>query len=176
MAITDPTDISGLRLWLDATSLTLSSGDPVESWTSSGGIAQTLTQATLSNRPTYVTAAAPSGGPVVRFDGTGDNLVSSQSSVAQTLFYVGTFGGEPGGVMLDGTSNTGRYALASDTGSAALYAYSYPWTLASWSGDRPYPFGVFTHVNDGSGSQARRDGTLEGTDARSMPSGCPMAS
>lgn len=68
-----PSDLPNLHHWLDATSLSLSNGDPVETWSDSGPQGYTATQTNLSFRPTYVTSVL-NGLPVVRFDGFDDRM------------------------------------------------------------------------------------------------------
>lgn len=68
-----PTDIAGLQLWLKADSLSLSDNDPISTWTDSSGNGNNAT-GTLTARPLYKTNIINSL-PVVRFDGSNDNLV-----------------------------------------------------------------------------------------------------
>lgn len=66
----NPEDITGMKLWLKADSITgLSSGDFVSSWTDSSGNDNNALQATDSRRPTYITNVL-NGKPVIRFNGT----------------------------------------------------------------------------------------------------------
>ena len=70
----DITAISDLRMWLKADALSLSDGDPVESWLGSyqvGGVYRSGMQTTASAKPTYV-AGGINGVPTVRFDGSND--------------------------------------------------------------------------------------------------------
>jgi hypothetical protein len=67
-----PTDIAGLKLWLDASQITgLNDGDAVATWSDLSGLANDVTQATASRKPTYKTAIL-NGRAVVRFDGADD--------------------------------------------------------------------------------------------------------
>ncbi len=69
-----PSDITGLRIWLKADAITgLVNNDPVATWTDSSGNGFNVTQATGSKKPLYKTSIL-NGLPVVRFDGTDDEL------------------------------------------------------------------------------------------------------
>src|SRR5690606_8626102 len=155
-AINAPTDISGLVAWHDASTLALADEAPVAAWPTAGGPASTLAQNTSSKRPPFIAGASPNGSPAVRFNGAGHVLTSTlpaPNTPVFTLFYVGSLVGEAGGVMLDGTSSTRRFALGSTTsGSSDLVV----WTnlhekTVSWTGNRPYPYGIFT-INGGEAS------------------------
>lgn len=75
-----PTDISGLKFWVKADSLALSDNDPVSSWTDSSGLGNHATQGTGGAQPTYKTNIQ-NGLPVIRFDGAGDWLEVSDTSI-----------------------------------------------------------------------------------------------
>lgn len=68
-----PPDLANLKAWWKASSLVLSDGDPVATWTDSSGNGFDVTQGTAGFRPTYQTAEL-NGKPVVRFDGSDDVL------------------------------------------------------------------------------------------------------
>jgi hypothetical protein len=86
-----PTDISGLKLWLKADSLSLSDGDAVASWTDSSGNSNAASQGTAANKPTYK-ASIINSLPVVRFDGSNDYLTIARNAglepTACTIFAV----------------------------------------------------------------------------------------
>lgn len=69
-----PLALPSLRLWLDASQLTLNDNDLVQTWTDKSGNGNNVTQATEGNRPTFKTNIV-NGKPVVRFDGT-DNYMT----------------------------------------------------------------------------------------------------
>ena len=83
-----PSDISGLKLWLKATSLSLSDNDPIGTWADSSGLGNDATQGTEANKPTYKTNIL-NGKPVVRFDG-GDSLTGTHGaiSIPYTIFVL----------------------------------------------------------------------------------------
>ncbi|MGD8499063.1 MAG: hypothetical protein PVJ86_00355 [Phycisphaerales bacterium] len=67
-----PTDIAGLKLWLDADAIVgLNDGDPVASWLDQSGQGNHATQAAADQKPLYKTNII-NGKPVVRFDGAND--------------------------------------------------------------------------------------------------------
>lgn len=70
-----PLSISGLKLWLDAGSLSLSDSDPVSSWTDLSGNTNHAVQASGGLQPTFKTGII-NGRPIVRFDGSNDILVA----------------------------------------------------------------------------------------------------
>lgn len=67
-----PNAVTGLVAWYKADALAISNGNPVSSWTDSSGLGNHATQ-NGSSRPTFITNAINSL-PVVRFDGSNDNL------------------------------------------------------------------------------------------------------
>ena len=66
-----PSQISGLKLWLKADSLSLSDGDAVGTWADQSGNANDATQTTAVNKPSFKTNIVNSK-PVIRFDGVND--------------------------------------------------------------------------------------------------------
>ncbi len=78
-----PTDISGIKLWLAANrGLNLSDGDPVGTWPDQSGNGNDATQGTGAAKPTYKTNIL-NGKPIVRFDGTDDNLRTANFGLVQ---------------------------------------------------------------------------------------------
>lgn len=79
-----PSDLSGLKFWVAADSLTgLNDNDPVSTWTDLSGTGNTVTASTTI-RPLYKTNVL-NGKPVLRFDGTDDYMSkASPSSVDNT--------------------------------------------------------------------------------------------
>lgn len=87
-----PTDIAGLKLWIDANTLALSDNDPVATWTDLSGNGNDADQATSGNRPLYKTNIQ-NGKPIIRFDGTDDFLEIANTSIVggeagMTVFIV----------------------------------------------------------------------------------------
>lgn len=87
-----PSDISGLKVWLDADQITgLVNDDPVTTWTDESGTGNDVTEAT--NKPLYKTGGLNSK-PYVYFDGTNDILLKSSptglptGANARTVFVV----------------------------------------------------------------------------------------
>lgn len=74
LSVFSPADIAGLKLWLKADAITgLVDTDPVTTWPDSSGLGNDAGQATAAFKPTYQTNEL-NGKPVVRFDGTDDEL------------------------------------------------------------------------------------------------------
>jgi hypothetical protein len=119
-----PTDIAGLKLWLDASRITgLADGDPVGTWSDLSGNGNDATQATGSKKPTYKTNIFNSK-PVVRFDGVDDFLSFTTSDLpAFTVFLVfkATSKAGFGGPLCLRTATQHGFNLASDEGSASAY-------------------------------------------------------
>jgi len=95
-AITDPTDISGLQLWLDAQDVDgdgNSGNDPADgaslaTWVDKSTNGRDLSQGTAGDQPLYRTNQL-SGYPVVMFDGANDRLSRSGMSMpAREIFAV----------------------------------------------------------------------------------------
>lgn len=78
-----PADIDGLYAWFKADNITASDGDAVTTWTDQSGAGNNVTQATGAAKPIYKTAQI-NGKPVVRFDGTDDELIGTATPSAAT--------------------------------------------------------------------------------------------
>lgn len=90
-----PTDISGLKLWLDASQITgKNDGDSISSWNDFSGNSNHATQSTGSLQPLYKTGIK-NGKPAVLFDGVDDILATGTGLAggAKTIFVVGYFAG-----------------------------------------------------------------------------------
>lgn len=75
----------GLVLWLKADAITgLVDNDPVTTWSDSSGNGNDATQATGDNKPLYKTNIQ-NGLPIVRFDGSNDQLRTPSITLAQPL-------------------------------------------------------------------------------------------
>ena len=156
MAIVDPTDLANLYLWFDADAVTgLTDGDPVASWPRSGGSAAVdLAQATASKQPTYRTGVTPSGGPVLRFDGVNDTLVTPTATFISniTAFFVTSMSAGDNRVLMDGNTiyrSVIGTIQAGDTTEWGLWANEFFYA----SNHRPLPLGVLS---------ARFAGSLDG--------------
>jgi hypothetical protein len=71
----------GLKLWLDASVLTLSNNTAVSSWTDSSGNGYHATQSTGISQPIFKTNII-NGKPIVRYDGTDDFLISPNGAIS----------------------------------------------------------------------------------------------
>jgi hypothetical protein len=86
---TSPSSISGLSLWLKADSIVgLNDGDTVSSWTDQSSYVNNAIQLTANLMPLYKTNIL-NGKPVVRFDGSNDEMAISQGITHGTTFVVG---------------------------------------------------------------------------------------
>ena len=90
---TDPSSLTGLAVWLDASygaGITLVSG-AVSQWNDRSGNGVHFAQSTAGQRPT-VASAAINGKNAILFDGSNDFLVNSSANfAARTLFVVGKY-------------------------------------------------------------------------------------
>lgn len=124
-----PSDISGLKFFFKADSLSLSDGDAIGTWTDSSASGNNLTQATASLKPTYKTNIVNSK-PVVRFDGSNDALnrtAVSWSTDAMMVFVVTKYTASNYGQFVDyGTNGTGEWNVGQQatTGKPNVYRSS----------------------------------------------------
>jgi hypothetical protein len=68
---------SNLHVWLDASQLTLSNGDPVATWADISGNGNDFTQSNASRQPDFSQSGLINGRPSVAFNGTTDFFSSS---------------------------------------------------------------------------------------------------
>ena len=133
-----PSSISGLQLWLDATTGLFdatSGGSPVTTdgatvarWEDQSGSGYHVTQATLASRPVLKTGIRNSKN-AIRFDGSNDGLVSAiiadNNLSAMTCFvvsYVAGFGGNNIGRYFE-RSNQRIWFSNGNQGTNRLYAH-----------------------------------------------------
>ena len=91
-------------LWLKADAITtLNDNDPVAIWADDSGNSYNLTQGTTANQPTYQTNEI-NGKPIIRFDGSNDNLMrkpfSGFATTQITAIVVNKNNGESGDGIL----------------------------------------------------------------------------
>lgn len=134
----NPSWISGLQLWLDASdastlyqssggSAATADGDPVGYWADKSGNARDAVQASGTNKPTLKLGVKNSRNTLL-FDGTNDSLSVSGSasslkflhSADSTVFAVFKYNTLNGGAIIDSmagtTAKTGVYVYATTTG------------------------------------------------------------
>lgn len=75
-----PADIPDLKLWLDASTLVLSDGDPVSSWTDLSGNGNHAVQANALKQPTFKTGGGLD--PTVRFDASAQTVLVAPTPVS----------------------------------------------------------------------------------------------
>lgn len=164
---TDPTNVPGLALWFKADGGTdgVSDADPVSTWTDASGNGRHLT-GTTTTRPLYKLAIAPSGLPVVRFDGVDDNLVTSAFAWSQPVThfvvcqYTAAFDGTHRGIS-DATS--GSYTLLNYRGgSTTMGMYDSGAGLGS-SATTPESWHVWTFTHNSTSSFMRAESSQIGT-------------
>ena len=101
-SITAPTDISGLKLWLDANDLdgdgsaanNPSNGAAVATWVDKSGAGNNATQSTSAKRPTFVTSGLNSK-PTVNFSGSDNSqqmVIGDTSTTTWSFLYNDTTG------------------------------------------------------------------------------------
>lgn len=165
----DPSTVSGLHAWYDATELTgFTDGDPVGTWPDEENTFD-LTQSSSSLQPTYKTGIINSN-PILRFDGSDDYLDVdfTQLSEPWQVFCVGT-------LRISDTSARTMWA-DQDGGDPALFQNGNGnWTLkVGGSSDiengstdtNPH---VHTVLHNGADTAMRRDGTETATGSASEP-------
>lgn len=104
-----PSDISGLKLWLKADAITgLVDGNSVTTWNDSSGLGNNATQSTAANKPTYKTNII-GGYPVVRFDGSNDFLTTPSISIGVFTAFA----------VFKATTSSPVYEQGISTGSAS---------------------------------------------------------
>lgn len=120
-----PADISGLKLWLDASQITgLNDGDAVTTWADLSGNGNDATQATVSKKPLYKTAIQ-NGRPGLLSDGV-DDLLSGSVTAPQPCTVVVVIKGVTNivGSKIFITPNPSRCDLFHNAGAFALFANS----------------------------------------------------
>lgn len=142
-----PLDISGLKLWLDASAITgLNNNDSVTTWADISGNGNDVTQSTGSKKPTYQTNQI-NGLPAVVFDGVDDQLENSMSMAAgaKTLVVIGklsggainyprAFSGKPDTTFLMGCASTGKnLCLIMGNGSGSWNSVAANTPTTSWN-------------------------------------------
>ena len=114
----NPRSLPNLQLWLDATRIAQANNTAVATWSDQSGNGYDATQGGSAARPTFI-ASGLNGLPVVRFDGTDDNLSVPSSTATfkflhsdvSTVFIVAKAGvvADPGvtyGFLHNGTGTT----------------------------------------------------------------------
>ena len=89
-AVFSPADVSGLTLWLDASEgITKDGSNLVSQWDDQSGNSNNVVQATTANKPTWVDSTL-NGLPVIRFDGSNDDLSKSTfaGGAISQAFYI----------------------------------------------------------------------------------------
>ena len=89
-AVFSPADISGLTLWLDSSEgVTKDGSNLVSQWDDQSGNSNNVVQATTANKPIWVDSTL-NGLPVIRFDGTNDDLSKSTftGGAISQAFYI----------------------------------------------------------------------------------------
>lgn len=161
----DPATISGLKLWLKADAgLYQDSGratpatadnDPVWSWADQSGQGRHAT-AEISGRRPLLKTAIQNGMPVVRFDGTDDDLrfttVDLPAFSMYIVFKVNNTGGNYGGPISWAASGQNGFIIAAETSSAVnwqphLIIYNGSSETANKKGPSAYtvPYGFVLH-------------------------------
>jgi hypothetical protein len=117
-----PTDIPGCVLWLNSDSgITKDGSDNISLWSDQSGSHNDFSQSNVLNQPLFVSNQL-NGHPVLRFNGSSDQLINSSLSLSQpyTIFIVAehnpsnsTYLSCPNNFIIDDLSNTlGMYASA----------------------------------------------------------------
>jgi hypothetical protein len=156
----NPKSIAGLSAWfdaLDAASITLN-GSTVSQWLDKSGSGRTLSQASASQQPSYVTSGI-SGKPSLELDGTNHNMSGSSTLISQPFTVYAVVKSDDTAtnrnIMSGGTSGTPPVLAVNSSEFLVLFAGA---NLAATSGDVKTA-SVLTGLFDGSSSAGRRNGT-----------------
>jgi len=145
-----PIEISNLALWLDASSLSLSNGASLSSWTDLSGNNNHAVQGTPGDQPTFNLNVVNSL-PAVNFDGTSDHLAfTSINMQPATIFVVGRYGIAVTAPYLGDDATTG-FAGYSGTGSVFYLSTSASLTVVSAT---PLTFSLYTVDVQASGTNS----------------------
>ena len=160
-----PTDISDLKMWLKADAIEgLGDGEDVATWTDSSGNGNDATEAT--NKPTYETAEI-NGLPVVRFNGTNDEISTAAFGTAltqpNTIFVVYK---DPSGTgteyVYDGLTTSNRHALLVDDTEPTRGCTAYAGVVSEYTTEQNV-WHISTVVYATTSSDVYEDGTAEQT-------------
>ena len=159
MAITDPTDIAGLQLWLDADdagSFTLS-GALVQQWNDKSGNANHFVKGAHNNPPDRVASTLNGRAGVVWASGEG---LSCSTALAETppltVFVVVNVATLGGAVQTIVGRNYGVFYHPGIVGWYFTFGSGYPSSGGTMSAATPY---YFTGVANGASSYARANGS-----------------
>lgn len=179
-----PTDIAGLKQWLDASQIAgLNDGDAVATWSDLSGNAYNATQGTASRRPLYKTNIK-NGRPCVLSDGVDDALYSAVVCSQPFTFYAvakqintppgadvgfltdGDSGGTRRNVMTFGDAGPNQTKLSIFNGAGPLFstsALTTVWCVIAWvqngASTKVYVNGV-EEISGNSGTDAINGMTL----------------
>lgn len=120
-----PTDIPGLKLWLDASQITgLTNGAPVPTWLDMSGNGNNAVQPTVAAQPIYQTGVL-NGLPIVRFDGVDDTIIAPCTVSTTTVFVVVR-------APLLETGINGRTVFSFGSNESYFYDDRSPFPFAPW--------------------------------------------
>ena len=161
-----PTDIASLEVWLKADAIEgLNDGDDVATWADSSGNGNDATEAT--NKPTYETAEI-NGLPVIRFNGTNDEISTAAFGTAltqpNTIFVVYK---DPSGTgseyVYDGVLSTNRHGLLLDGTTPSREVTPYAGASPAGHTTEQNVWHISTIVYSSTSSDVYEDGTAEQT-------------
>ncbi|MDB4710953.1 hypothetical protein OAF16_04410, partial [Flavobacteriales bacterium] len=110
--------INELQIWLDATKISASNGDPISSWSDLSGNGNTFTQVSAPLQPSFNSNSSINSGPAVTFNS--DFLSSSSISSLET--------NQLSWILVSNTSNTStQVLLRSDYSSGANFGSNKLW-------------------------------------------------
>ncbi len=155
-----PTDVAGLAAWYKADSIGQADNTTIASWSSSGGGAAALTQATEANKPLYQTNEL-NGLPGVQVVDATDVLTNALDAGAQpfTVFAVARAATWVGSMDICGqAAGNWRIGFNADANDARIFAGTVLATTTNLLvANTPY---VFTGLFNGVSSALRVNGTL----------------
>ena len=157
---------SGLKLWLRADLGMEVSGTNVSQWNDLSGNANNAAQATSANRPVLVTGEV-NGKPVVRFDGSNDEMAVPRHTSLEpnnvTVVVVGRHTGGGNGTIANVMMKGAAYGFLRMSGTSLrtwVSDYTTKYAAATWSSNT---WNVMMQTYNGSLLGLYQNGTLTGS-------------
>jgi lysophospholipase L1-like esterase len=156
-----PSQITGLKVQLEARSLGLADGAKVVTYTDMSGNSASPTQATAANQPIFQATGGPMGTPTVYFDGASKWMACQYAAALPQPNTIYMACGAPGTgtqSLLDGFSSGGRHQVYLDAIDVKLYAGGGGYVTGFPGQKLPLLNSLYRFVFNGANSRAYRFG------------------